>query len=402
MRKSIGTLQTAVVLILMVCATLGAEDGIVAEKPASGPFVQTGKGFMVPYAQIISGTNIRFEMIPIPGGKFRMGSPESEVKRNNDEGPQFEVIVEPFWMAKHEVTWEQYKYFMDMYRLFKDFEFRKIRIVSESNRADAVTVPTPLYDPDKTFERGDEPNEPAVTMTPYAARQFSKWLSGITGHFYRLPAEAEWEYACRAGSETAYSFGGDPRHLDDHAWHFANSIKKFPDSDEELEAYHAVGSKKPNAFGLYDMHGNVSELVLDEYRNDHYKQFAGKTVKALDTIAWPTRRSPRVHRGGSWDSDPEDCRSAARGQTDDEEWKLNDPNRHKSPWWYTEEESRAVGFRLIRPLDAPASTEERNKYWEETVEEVVLDVKTLLEYHRRGVLGLVDKDLPAAIKSHNK
>jgi formylglycine-generating enzyme len=380
--------------LVAACATVDADtQGLVKDKPASGPFVHTDRGFMVPYTQTIPGTDISFEMIPIPGGKFMMGSPDSEADREDDEGPQFEVVVEPFWMGKHEVTWAQYKHFMEMYTRFKKLQELNRRLVTDSNRADAVTIPTPLYDPSKTYERGEAPDDPAVTMSPYGARQFTKWLSLLTDRFYRLPSEAEWEYAARAGTGTAYSFGDDPEDLDDYAWYFENSLNE----EVDLETYHTVGSKKPNPWGLYDMHGNVSELVLDEYRDDHYEQFEGKSVRWIDAIAWPTKRGPRVHRGGSWDSDPDRVRSAARGQTDEKEWKIQDPNTPKSPWWYTEEEARSVGMRIIRPLHEPSSREDRNRFWEEFAADVTGDISVRLE-QGRAVLGIVDPQLPAVLK----
>jgi formylglycine-generating enzyme len=382
-----------ITVVLAACVAAGPTPGLVAEQPAEGPYIKTDKGFMVPYTETIPGTDITFEMVPIPGGEFVMGSPKDEADREDDEGPQFRVIVEPFWMARHEVTWAQYKRFFEgMYDPGKKLQPNGIREVTAANKADAVTIPTPLYDPSKTYERGEAPGEPAVTMTPYAARQFTKWLSLQVGQFYRLPSEAEWEYACRAGTTTAYSFGDDPDELGDYAWYWENSLKEAID----LEAYHAVGSKKPNAWGLYDMHGNVAELVLDEYRKDHYKQFSGRTVNWHEAIAWPTKRQPRVYRGGSWDSDPDRCRSAARGQTDDREWKIQDPNTPKSPWWYTEEEARAVGMRIIRPLSAPAGGE-RNRFWEDDVEEVVGDTQIRLE-QGRALLLPVDKDLAGDVE----
>ena len=382
--------------LLAACAVTGAEPipGLVQEQPKEGPFVRTDKGFMVPYTETIPGTDITFEMIPIPGGDFTIGSPESEPDRQDDEGPQFKVKVDSFWMAKHEVTWREYEHFMSMYHPLKRLQSDEfnLRHVTADARADAVTIPTPLYEPDKTYSLGQEPNEPAVTMTPYAARHYTKWLSLLTDRFYRLPSEAEWEYACRAGTSTAYSFGSDPEQLGEHGWYWENSAKVLPDG-EEWEAFHAVGSKKPNPWGLYDMHGNVSELVLDEYRPDHYSQFAGKTVPWHETIAWPTKRQPRVHRGGSWNADAKDCRSASRGQTKDDVWKTSDPNRPKSPWWYTEDDAKAIGMRLLRPLHAPQGRQEQTRYWEENVEEVLADVKHRLK-DGRGLLAPVDPKLP--------
>jgi hypothetical protein len=224
-------------------------------------------------------------------------------------------------------------------------------------------------------------------MTQYAAKQFTKWLSGITpGQQFRIPSEAEWEYAARAGTKTAYSFGDDPAELGDYAWYGENS-------DYQPRP---VAQKKPNPWGLYDMHGNVWELVLDEYSEEGYQKFAGKTLKGADAVNWPTKAYPRTVKGGSWDDDADRLRSAAKMGTDDPEWKTEDPNLPLSPWWFTTDPSRGVGFRIIRPLkELPKS--EMARYWDADVEDVQLDVENRL-LEGRGVIGLVDPALPEAVK----
>jgi formylglycine-generating enzyme required for sulfatase activity len=364
--------------------------GIVAEEPADGPFVKTEQGFMVPYTTTIPGTDVEFEMIPIPGGKFIMGSPDSEADRRDDEGPQFEVEVPPFWMGKYEIRWAEYREFMGLVDTFIDFTSYKMRLVTDENRADAITAPSNLYDPSMTFDKGEDPELPAVTMTVYAAKQYTKWLSRITGQYFRLPTEAEWEYACRAGATTAYPFGDDPADLGDYAWYEENSD----------ETPHKVGEKKPNAWGLYDMIGNVAELVLDEYREDGYEAHGGKTVAAADAVAWPTEYDNRVCRGGAWDDFEEDCRCAKRRATEGEDWKTEDPNEPKSPWWYADKPTLSIGFRIIRPL-APPTEEDLKKTWDPAV----VDIQEAAEYRiseGRGAWGLVDPDLPDAIEAVKK
>ena len=356
-------------------------EGLQKEKPESGRFVKTELGYMVPYKTVIPGTDIEFEMIPIPAGKFKLGSPADEADRRDDEGPQVEISVEPFWMGKCEVTWAEYKAFMNTYDIFKSFDNKKMRVVNQSNVADTITAPTPLYDSTFTYLLGEEDRQPAVTASHYAAKQYTKWLSLMSGNIYRLPTEVEWEYACRAGTTTPYSFG-DASNIDDYAWHYENSD----------EGYQEVGTKKPNPWGLHDMHGNVAEICLDQYEEDAYSKF--KSKDAEDCIVWTTKMFPNVIRGGSWESDPPDLRSAARMQTED--WREEDPNLPRSPWWFTDEPALAVGFRLSRPLNPPAR-ETINKFWTEDSEMLKMAVDNRLE-EGRGARGLVDKDLPQAIK----
>lgn len=303
----------------------------------------------------------KFDMVPIPGGRFKMGSPSGEADRNDDEGPQVEVTVEPFWMAKYELTWNLYDQFVLAYNEYFKAGAKSIKTTEPD--VDAVSFPTPLYEPSFTYDLGHEPNEPAVTMTHFAARQFTKWLSLKTGNVYRLATEAEWEYACRAGTTTAYYFGDDTSKLVDHAWFYDNSDEK----------YQAVGQKKPNPWGLYDMYGNVSEWVLDGYVEEHYGSLAPKSlVKAADAVVWSDDFYPHVVRGGSWDDDPEDLRSAGRTPSD-REWSQQDPQIPNSIWWHTD--SRHVGLRIVQPLKQPTADQLKN-YWEPNVELIcdILDI----------------------------
>ncbi len=342
---------------------------------------------MTPYTQPIPGTEVVFEMVPIPGGTFRMGSPDAEPNRNADEGPQVKIEVAPFWIGKFEVTWAEYKQYMDLCDTFEKFDDLGIRPVTEANAVDAITAPSSLYDPSFTFDSGEDPRQPAVTMSQYAAKQYTKWLSLLTGDFYRLPTEAEWEYACRAGSQTAYSFGEEANELGDYGWFYDNS-------DYET---HPVGQKKPNAWGLYDMHGNASEWVLDQFQANWYSGLQGKTTHARDAICWPKALYPRVLRGGSWESDAIDCRSARRRQSNDDEWLSYDPSVPKSPWWFASDDSQDVGFRIVRPAKE-VPKQERLKYWDADLEKIQNTANRHIDEEGRGRRGLVDKNLPAAIK----
>lgn len=362
--------------------------GLVKGPPKDGRFVKTELGYMVPYTATIPGSGVQFEMVPIAGGKFTMGSPATEKGRKPDEGPQFEVRIDPYWMGKYPVTWSEYKEFMKLTDIFNAFDAVKppLRVLTKDNQADAVTAPSNLYDPTFTYRHGAKPRQPAVTMSQFAAKQYTKWLSRVSGQFYRLPSEAEWEYACRAGTTTAYFFGDNSVELGKYGWFFGNSH----------DTTHDVGQKLPNSWGLYDMCGNVGQWVLDAPLSDGYKKFAGKSVSWKEAIVWPTKLFPRVLRGGSWDSDAADCRSAARRGSNDNAWREIDPNSPKSPWWFTQPESLSVGFRIIRPLVA-APQAERPKYWDADVESIVEDTKDRID-EGRGAIGLVDPNLPDDVK----
>ncbi len=137
---------------------------------------------MVPYVATIPGTDVQFEMIPVPRRNLQAGERRIGGGQGRRRGPQVEITLQPYWVGKTEVTWAEYKRFMGMYKIFKNLQSQRIRRVDASNRADAITVPTPLYEPSHTFEYGEDPQQPAVTMTQYAAKQYSKWVSGLTGN----------------------------------------------------------------------------------------------------------------------------------------------------------------------------------------------------------------------------
>ena len=273
-------------------------------------------------------------MVPIPGGEFTMGSAVGEPDRREDEGPQRKVQVDPFWMGVHEVTWDIYRLFM-FSRLADDAG-------AKDELVDGVSRPTPPY-VEMSFGMGVQ-GYPAISMTQHAAAKFTQWLSAKTGHFYRLPTEAEWEYACRAGTTTAYSFGDDPTELGDYAWHFGNSEFK----------YQQVGNKTPNPWGLHDMHGNVAEWTLDAYDPAGYA-----SAPVLNPWIRPQKLYPRAARGGSWNDDPDRLGCASR-LASDESWKMQDPQLPKSIWYHTD--AHWLGLRVVRPVKTPTA-DEMFEYW---------------------------------------
>jgi formylglycine-generating enzyme required for sulfatase activity len=298
-------------------------DPATTTVPHVDPLTQKG------FSQAIPGTEVKFDMVPIPGGTFVMGSPPTEKGRSADEGPQHPVRIEPFWMGKCEVTWDEY----DAYRKEEAVEEPAENDKRVKVDADAITGPTKPY-ADETFGHGRE-NHPVLCITHHAAMEYARWLAKKTGRPYRLPTEAEWEWAARAGTNTAYFFGDDPKALDDYAW-YAN--------DDPDELTQEVGKKKPNPWGLYDIYGNVSEWCLDRYEKDAYQKFPIGQL-TLEPVVLPGKeRFPHVARGGSWADKADRLRSACR-RGSDKTWIKRDPQRPQSIWWLTDADF--VGIRVI-------------------------------------------------------
>lgn len=345
MKKSIplnnGVLPYAILGILILVTSCKTTK--VIEETESGKSIEKKVMSAEGYSEKIPETEITMEMIKIPAGNFVMGSPASEAERKTDEGPQREVNVDAFWMGKYEITWDVFELFFKQNKiLFQNLEAAKLQGL------DAITRPSPPYE-DPSYGMGKD-GFPAVSMSTYSALVFCKWLSNLTGKFYRLPTEAEWEYAARAGTVTAYSFGDHLDELDKYAVHYKNSGNK----------YAQVGSKLPNSWGLYDMHGNVSEWTLDEYKEDAYARLDTKNPWAVPTVI-----HPRVYRGGSWDDDAHKLRSASRTASSLKQQK-RDPQIPKSFWWFTD--SNFVGFRIVSPVEQP-SAEDQKKFWQMVLDE---------------------------------
>jgi len=287
----------------------------------------------------VPGTEVTLTLVFVPGGESLLGSPESEDGRDSDEGPQRLVSLSPFWMTAHEISHDD----------FGPFRSRRLDdhvAVLEPFDADAVTRPSPPYeDPSHGMAKDDHPS---TGMTRYSALQYARWLSEKTGRLYRLPTEAEWEYACRAGSSEAFGSANDSVGLEQSAWFEPNASG----------AYHPVGTLAPNAWGLYDLQGNVAEWVMDEYAETAYQERADGVS---DPLAGRAGRGRGIVRGGAFDDTAVDLRCAARFP-ETAAWKRRDPQFPKSRWWNTD--SPHVGFRLVSPARTYTEQEIRD-YWAE-------------------------------------
>lgn len=300
------------------------------------------------FTEKIPGSNVSFKMIAINGGEFKMGSMKSEPFRKTDEGPVRKVQVSKFWMAEIEVSWNEYLTFFAE----TTSEGRKeIDMQANEGDVDAITGPTPPWGaPDQGWGKG---KNPAITMTHYAAETYCKWLSKVTGKRYRLPTEAEWEYACRAETETPYFFEGNPKDFSKNGF-----LKKIFKPDTILiNSYvtYEINSKgkthipdevRPNPFGLKNMSGNVYEFCSDWYAPDIYSRYKNDLIK---DPKGPVRGTEHVIRGGAYDSDAAYVRSAARDFTQTTKWLITDPQIPKSIWWYSD--CKNVGFRVVCEYD---------------------------------------------------
>lgn len=289
------------------------------------------------YTVTLPNTTFSYEMVPVPAGSFSMGS--TAPGAGKDEAPVHPVTVGAFWMQAHEVTWDSYLMFM--------FADQSGESTQPDTLVDALSRPTAPH-LEMSFGRGNE-GFPAISMTQYAANKYAQWLSAKTGEYYRLPTEAEWEYACRAG-ETAPRTGAA---LDAVAWYKANSpVDPFTDG-----TYHKVGTKQPNAWGLHDMLGNVMEWTLDQYAPYTDAPADNPWVRA-------TKPYPHAVRGGSWNDEADKVTCSARVASD-ADWKMLDPQLPRSVWYMTN--AQWLGFRLVRPAALP-SADEMYRAWNNGVE----------------------------------
>lgn len=310
--------------------------------------------------------NATFQMIPIHGGEFTMGSPYDDPAAQTDELPAHRVVLDSFWMASTETTWALYQDFV--YQTSKDGlfygrdEFGFPLELRSNSPIDLISGPSIPYTPHqgRPLIKNDQnrirtnaddlkPEDyqfPAIGMSRHAALKFCQWLSAQTGHFYRLPSEAEWEYACRAGTKSRYSFGDDEAGLPDHG---------LFGKDYQIPFHRKVGSFKPNPWGLYDMHGNVMEWTLDAHSTDYHKFPDG----VRNPITFSEKLHAGVARGGAFNSSVKELRSAQRFPAS-RKWNQMDPRAPPSIWYNTD--GFWLGFRVVRPLRKP-SLKEAHLIW---------------------------------------
>jgi len=303
------------------------------------------------YTDVIPGTSVRFQMIAVEAGIFTMGSPEDEPGRDSDEGPAREVQLDAYWIGKYEVSWREFEaYYAETVTRGKN---------ESGEMTDALAGPTPPYgSPDQGWGKG---NRPSITMSHYAARKYCEWLSHVTGRLYRLPTEAEWECAARAGTQGPYPvaveltswsdrwkaklLGGasiDAVLLGEYAWFDLNSGSKT----------HPQGTTKPNPWGIHNMMGNAWEFCSDLYAPSVLSSYpSGAPVL---NPRGPDSGEEYVIRGGSYRSEYSDLRSSARASTNHDGWMKTDPQTPKSVWWYSD--SNDVGFRVVRELEKESIT----------------------------------------------
>ncbi len=256
--------------------------------------------------------DIDLEMVLIPGGTFIMGSPDDKPEREDDEGPQHDVTVPDFFMGKYQVTQEQW-------RIVADYPQVNIEL-----------------DRDPSKFKGDR--LPVERVSWNEAVEFCDRLTVKTGRSYQLPSEAQWEYACRAGTQTAFAFGKTLS--TDLANYSGNSTYNDGPKGEYRKKTIAVGAFPPNAFGLHDMHGNVYEWCADDWHENYDGAPTDGSVwnASNDSGLDPGSDQRKVLRGGSWVSNPRRCRSACRD------------------YFTTGSRSRSSGFRVVVLVSLPPRT----------------------------------------------
>jgi len=348
-QKLVFTFRMGVVLIFVIgmsaiwgCTNTKSTSQQGSDSASSPQLPETPKGPIAGTERNINipGTNVSINLVYVPGGAYTIGSPLTEEGRSEDEGPQRVIELSPYWIGQFEVTGDEYSVFR-----FPDRDADTTAVVGAKYSVDGVSRPSPPYE-DPAFGMGGS-GKPAVGMTQWGALQYAHWLTLKTGVFFRLPTEAEWETACRVGTDSEFGFGNDASILFDYAWGASNSDTKLND----------VGQKMPNAWNMYDMHGNAAEWTMDEYDEGYYASLLESGNQ--DTWSPPTRLHPRTVRGGSFYDNAPEMRCADRLEST-LNWKRRDPQIPKSFWWNTD--APFLGFRVVAPANG-MSAEDQTEFW---------------------------------------
>jgi sulfatase modifying factor 1 len=326
--QQIWTSFLSLVIAGVFCVRGVAEEGefggLVAAQPSDGHFVVLSEGYMVPYTANIPGTHVSFQMIPIPGNSLEK--------------------VSPFWIGKYEVTLREYREFAKLYDYFKSTATPEIRRIPEGRRIDAVSAPTPIYDPRGRFEGVVSLDCPAYSMTLFAAKQYTKWLSLISESPYRLPTEPEWELACGGGTGENY-------------WD-EDQLQRVAVFGGETDNVLPVGSRQSNAWGLHDMFGNVSEWVITAFPNSPGNNTS--VAQTSESNIWPP---VWISKGGNFASKLQECTAAHRFVVTAEEWN-EEANVPLSTTWLGSHSDRVrIGFRVVRQL-GQLDKQAMAKYWD--------------------------------------
>lgn len=313
------------------------------------------------YTERIPKSPVSFNMIAIPGGTFKMGSPPNEPFRKKDEGPVREVEISPFFMSEIEVSWDEYlAFYAQTATEGRTTDTEGVR-KKKTLETDAISGATPPYgQPDQGWGLG---KRPAISVSFHAAETYCKWLTSVTGKTYRLPTEAEWEYACRAGTSGPYFFPGNPRKFEKSGL----SSKLSKNDTAVINTYiiykgnsptktQTPDRVKPNPFGLKNMAGNVAEFCSDWYQADVYSKYPAGIIK---DPKGPDTGTEHVVRGGSFQSTADVLRSAARDYTRTETWLRTDPQMPKSIWWYSD--CFNVGFRVVCEFEGKTGNDKAKK-----------------------------------------
>jgi formylglycine-generating enzyme required for sulfatase activity/serine/threonine protein kinase len=262
------------------------------QKYAGTPYVSRATPLLLKLPPLVNSVGMM--LAPIPPGKFLMGSPDDDPGRRDHEGPQHEVVLtRPFYIGVHDVTVGQFRAFVKESGYQTEAEASGEGAVVFTDSYEAKLDPKANWAA-PGFEQTDD--HPAVCVSWNDARAFCDWLSKKEGKTYALPTEAQWEYACRAGSKTKFYFGDDEQELGQYAWYDANAERKT----------HPVGQLRANAWGLFDMHGNVWQWTADWFAADYYQK------SPREDPPGPATGSTRALRGGGWNIAPFACRSAYR------------------------------------------------------------------------------------------